>query len=52
MEKNPGFKITISLAERLLKAMVLADLLQKMLYKNRAYEKNKGETNGQRKDNQ
>ena len=32
-------------AERLLKAMVLADLLQKMLYKNRAYEKNKGETN-------
>ena len=24
--------------------MVLADLLQKMLYKNRAYEKNKGET--------
>ena len=45
MEKNPGFKITISLAERLLKAMVLADLLQKMLYKNRAYEKNKGETN-------
>ena len=44
MEKNPGFKITISLAEKLIKAMVLADLLQKMLYKNRAYEKNKGET--------
>ena len=44
MEKNPGFKLTISLAEKLLKAMVLADLLQKMLYKNRAYEKNKGET--------
>mgnify|MGYP004630242817 CR=1 FL=1 len=44
MEKNPGFKITISLAEKLIKAMIYADLLQKMLYKNRAYEKNKGET--------
>lgn len=44
MEKNPGFKLTISLAEKLIKSMVLADLLQKMLYKNRAYEKNKGET--------
>ena len=44
MEKNPGFKITISLAEKLIKAMIFADLLQKMLYKNRAYEKNKGET--------
>ena len=44
MEKNPGFKITIFLAEKLIKAMIFADLLQKMLYKNRAYEKNKGET--------
>ncbi|MCI8272909.1 MAG: 2-hydroxyglutaryl-CoA dehydratase [Clostridia bacterium] len=44
MEKNPGFKLTLKLVEKLLKAMVLADLLQKMLYKNRAYEKNKGET--------
>ena len=44
MEKNPGFKLTIKLAEKLLKAMVYGDLLQKMLYKNRAYEKNKGET--------
>lgn len=44
MEKNPGFKITISLAEKLIKAIIYADLLQKMLYKNRAYEKNKGET--------
>ena len=44
MEKNPGFKITISLAEKLLKCVVLADLLQKMLTKNRAYEVNKGET--------
>ena len=44
LEKNPGFKLTISLAEKLIKGMIYADLLQKMLYKNRAYEKNKGET--------
>ena len=44
MEKNPGFKLTLPLVEKLLKSMVYADLLQKMLYKNRAYEKNKGET--------
>lgn len=44
MEKNPGFKLTLSMAEKLIKAMIFADLLQKMLYKNRAYEKNKGET--------
>ena len=44
MEKNPGFKLTLSLVEKLLRGMVYADLLQKMLYKNRPYEKNKGET--------
>ena len=44
MEKMPGFKITLPLLERLLKTVVYADLLQKMLTKNRAYEKNKGET--------
>ena len=44
MEKNPGFKLTIPLIEKLVKAMVFADLLQKMLYRNRPYEKNKGET--------
>lgn len=44
MEKNPGFKITIGLAERLLKSVIYGDLLQKMLMKNRAYEVNKGET--------
>ena len=44
MEKNPGFKLTFSLVEKLLRGMVYADLLQKMLYKNSAYEKNKGET--------
>lgn len=44
MEKMPGFKLTLPLIERLLKTMVYADLLQKLLTKNRAYEKNKGET--------
>ena len=44
IEKMPGFKITLPLIERLLKSVVYADLLQKMLTKNRAYEINKGET--------
>ena len=44
MEKMPGFKITLPLIERLLKTVVYADLLQKLLTKNRAYEINKGET--------
>ena len=44
MEKNPGFKLTIPLAEKLLKSIVYADLLQKMLTKNRVYEVNKGQT--------
>jgi predicted nucleotide-binding protein (sugar kinase/HSP70/actin superfamily) len=44
MEKVPGFKLTLPLVERLLKMVVYADLLQKLLTKNRAYEINKGET--------
>ena len=44
MEKNAGFKITIPLMEKLLKSVVYGDLLQKLLLKNRAYEKNPGET--------
>ena len=44
MEKMPGFKLTIPLIDRMLKTVVYADLLQKMLMKNRAYEVNKGET--------
>ena len=44
LEKASGFKITPKLAENLLKAVLYGDLMQKMLYKNRAYEKNKGET--------
>ena len=44
MEKSKGFKITIPMFEKLLKAVVYGDLLQKMLYKNRVYEVHKGET--------
>ena len=44
MEKVPGFKLTIPLFEKLLRGVLYGDLLQKMLTKNRAYEKNKGET--------
>lgn len=44
MEKNPGFKLTFGLISKLLRAVIYADLLQKMLMKNRAYEVNKGET--------
>ena len=44
MEKMPGFKITMPMMEKLIKMVIYADLLQKMLTKNRAYEVNKGET--------
>lgn len=44
MEKNPGFKITVPLMEKLLKSIIYGDLLQKLLLKNRPYEINQGET--------
>ncbi len=44
MEKSSGFKITPSLATKLIKAVVYGDLLQKMLLKNRAYEVKRGQT--------
>ena len=44
MEKNPGFRFTPGLAMRLLLAIPLGDLLQKLLLATRPYEKNKGET--------
>ena len=44
MEKANGFKLTPKLIENLLKAVIYGDLMQKVLYKNRAYEVNKGET--------
>ena len=44
MEKMPGFKLTVPFIERLFKSVIYADLLQKMLTKNRAYEVHKGES--------
>ena len=44
MEKMPGFKLTPELLEKIIKCVFLADLLQKMLTKNRAHEIHKGET--------
>ena len=44
MEKNAGFKITPTMVEKLLKCVIYGDLLQKLLYKNRAYEVHKGES--------
>ena len=44
MEKMPGFKLTPKMIDKMIKAVLLGDLLQKMLHKNRAYEVNKGDT--------
>ena len=44
MEKMPGFKLTPKMMDKMIKAVLLGDLLQKMLHKNRAYEVNKGDT--------
>jgi len=44
MEKSTGFKITPKMIEKLFKTVIYGDLLQKLLYKNRAYEINKGES--------
>ncbi len=44
MEKANGFKINAKMIEKILKCALYGDLLQKLLYKNRAYEIRKGET--------
>ena len=44
MEKMPGFKITLELAQKLLKCIIYGDLLQKLYAKNRAYEINKDDS--------
>ncbi len=44
MEKANGFKINTKMIEKMLKGVLYGDLLQKLLYKNRAYEIQKGET--------
>ncbi len=44
MEKMPGFKLSPELIEKMIKCVIYGDLLQKMLTKNRAYERHPGET--------
>lgn len=45
MEKNPGFKITPILLHKSMMALVYGDLLMRVLYKIRPYEKIPGSTN-------
>ncbi|WP_129596683.1 2-hydroxyacyl-CoA dehydratase [Anaerophilus nitritogenes] len=45
LEKNPGFKLTPSLIHHLMMGLVYGDLLMKVLYKVRPYEKIKGSAN-------
>ena len=42
LEKNPGFKITIPMLNSLMMGLVYGDLLMRVLYKVRPYEKVKG----------
>lgn len=45
LEKNPGFKFTPKLLNRALMGLVYGDLLMRVLYKVRPYEKIKGSAN-------
>jgi len=45
MEKNPGFKLTPDLVNRAMIALVYGDLLMRVLYRVRPYEKIKGSAN-------
>lgn len=42
LENNPGFKITLSLAKRIVMGMVYGDLFMRVLYQTRPYEREKG----------
>ena len=42
LEKNQGFKITLPLANKMIMACIYGDLLMKLLYATRPYEKVKG----------
>ena len=44
-EKNPGFKITIPLLHRALMAVMVGDVLMRVLYRTRPYEKVPGSAN-------
>lgn len=45
LEKNPGFKISLSMADDLLKGLIYGDLLMRVLYRVRPYEKIPGSAN-------
>jgi predicted nucleotide-binding protein (sugar kinase/HSP70/actin superfamily) len=45
LEKDQAFKLNITLINKLLKAISYGDLLMKLSYATRPYEKHKGETN-------
>ncbi len=44
-EKNPGFKITLPLLHRCLMSIMIGDLLMRVLYRTRPYEKVPGSAN-------
>ncbi|MCL2456487.1 MAG: acyl-CoA dehydratase activase-related protein, partial [Defluviitaleaceae bacterium] len=45
LEKNPGFKFTPRLMNKLIQALIYGDLLSRVLYRTRPYEQNFGEAN-------
>ncbi|PLS24292.1 acyl-CoA dehydratase activase-related protein [Bifidobacterium imperatoris] len=45
LEDNPGFKATVPLLHRAIKALILGDLLMKCLYRVRPYEAEQGSAN-------
>ena len=45
IEKNPGFKLTLPLANKVMQALVYGDLFMKLVYHTRPYEKVPGSTN-------
>ena len=45
LESNPGFKLTLSLAKRAIIGVLYGDLLMRVLYRVRPYEKVKGSAN-------
>jgi predicted CoA-substrate-specific enzyme activase len=45
MEKNPGFKFTLGMANRAMMSLIYGDIFMKVLYRVRPYEKIKGSAN-------
>ncbi len=45
IEKNPGFKINLTMANRAIQAVIYGDVFMRVLYRTRPYEKVKGSAN-------